>query len=168
MKMRSFVRLLIPRPRSAFLAIEERLENAATAVWNFPGGKVEKGESPLRAVQREVHEELGVYCSKKFLRLIVRRNAVFGGQMWHGYFFVYLGHVGLFRPWERNKAVSADWIEADDAKSVPSHVAVFSDIMAYALTRFQFVVDSSTGATCLLPNKHSLRSDPDTQSILPF
>jgi 8-oxo-dGTP diphosphatase len=47
--------------RPSRLLAARRTEPAALAGgWEFPGGKVDPGESPLQALHREVREELGV------------------------------------------------------------------------------------------------------------
>ena len=42
------------------LACRRNAEREAGGLWEFPGGKVEAGESPRDALVREIREELGV------------------------------------------------------------------------------------------------------------
>lgn len=45
---------------SEVLACRRRPEKAAGGKWEFPGGKLEPGETNEEALVREIHEELGV------------------------------------------------------------------------------------------------------------
>lgn len=43
-----------------FLISRRKADAHLANAWEFPGGKVERGESPPDALAREIHEELGV------------------------------------------------------------------------------------------------------------
>lgn len=44
----------------SFLLAQRPAGKIYAGYWEFPGGKIEPGESPLRALCRELHEELGI------------------------------------------------------------------------------------------------------------
>jgi mutator protein MutT len=43
------------------LIARRRQETGYVGFWEFPGGRLEKGETPEKAVEREIAEELGVH-----------------------------------------------------------------------------------------------------------
>lgn len=65
MKRIRVVAALIPHPLdSTRFLVQQRQPNASRAnLWEFPGGKVEAGESDAAALARECHEELDVQVS---------------------------------------------------------------------------------------------------------
>lgn len=62
MKKVRVVAALIPDPKDpARFLVQQRLPNKARPLlWEFPGGKVEEGESDTQALRRECQEELAV------------------------------------------------------------------------------------------------------------
>ena len=51
---------VIRRPDDRILLAERPAGKPWARYWEFPGGKIEPGESALRALTRELHEELGI------------------------------------------------------------------------------------------------------------
>jgi 8-oxo-dGTP diphosphatase len=47
-----------------------RLDRAHGGLWEFPGGKIEAGESPELAASREIREELGVELDQSALHAV--------------------------------------------------------------------------------------------------
>jgi 8-oxo-dGTP diphosphatase len=66
--------LLIAEDRRVLIT-QRRADQALPLQWEFPGGKVEPGESPTAALERELREELGV--------------AVVVGRIWDVLFHAY-------------------------------------------------------------------------------
>ncbi|TCV99162.1 8-oxo-dGTP diphosphatase MutT [Biostraticola tofi] len=54
--------------------------------WEFPGGKVEDGETPLQALTRELHEEAGIDVGQATLLSTGQHN--FGDRQMAFYFYL--------------------------------------------------------------------------------
>ena len=86
---------LITRADGHILICRRRKDQSHPGKWEFPGGKVEAGETPAAALVRELDEELGVaptsthevlryrfcYPDKAPLTLVFFRVSGFEGQM---------------------------------------------------------------------------------------
>lgn len=54
------VAAVLTRPDGSYLLAERPVGKAYAGYWEFPGGKIEPGESPIQAICREIREELGL------------------------------------------------------------------------------------------------------------
>jgi 8-oxo-dGTP diphosphatase len=62
--MRTVVAAIIERADRRLLIGQRRRDDTSPLKWEFPGGKVEEGETPEAALSRELREELGATLRK--------------------------------------------------------------------------------------------------------
>ena len=61
--------------------IQQRPQGTQMAgLWEFPGGKIDLGETPEIALQRELHEELGIGVEISDLKPIAFASEALGGR----------------------------------------------------------------------------------------
>lgn len=60
---RGIVAVGVMERNGLILACQRRKGDRHELKWEFPGGKVERGEDPAQALQRELREELGIEAS---------------------------------------------------------------------------------------------------------
>jgi 8-oxo-dGTP diphosphatase len=110
--------------RDGRVLVAQRSGGPFDGCWEFPGGKVEAGESDLSALVRELHEELGVAVRPQaFLGEVVLDGAVAGGAPGTSTLRVWWARLASGEPVAREHAAlrwvlaeelaALDWIPAD-------------------------------------------------------
>jgi len=105
------VAAVILRPDQSFLLAQRPLGKVYAGFWEFPGGKVESGEEPRAALERELREELGIRVERAYPWIQRRFNYPHASVRlnfyrvvdWHGEPH---GHENQALAWQRAEAVS--------------------------------------------------------------
>lgn len=111
------------------LLITERPEGKIWAgYWEFPGGKIEVGETPEIALRREIEEEIGVT-----LKAITPFHFVSETRAEEGYHVVVLCYlcrewVGDIRPQEKQKMAWVTPQQLDDYQLLPSNACIVKEL----------------------------------------
>ena len=104
---------LLVRDRKVLMC-ERRADKIYPLHWEFPGGKVEAGESLLQALQRELQEELKIHCNAArffFDDVMTYSN----GITYHVTFFVTSSFAGEPINTEFN---NIDWFDMNELKNI--------------------------------------------------
>lgn len=122
--MKSFVRVVIRRADGRFLVLRE----PGRPFWNFPGGKVERDESPVEAARRELLEETSLDTPMQLLEQI--RNGVFDvlGTPWEGTFFFAHEVDGEYVPERLESAVEWSWVTIAELRLLDSLPGLLVDV----------------------------------------
>ncbi|MDR2055357.1 MAG: (deoxy)nucleoside triphosphate pyrophosphohydrolase [Desulfovibrio sp.] len=118
-----------------FLASKRPRQMPLAGYWEFPGGKIEEGESPYMALCRELEEELGIFVQKaEFWRIFTHFYAGRGVEVRLHFF-----HVRAFlnepAPLEGQ---NLHWVNPAEAKNMdflPADTVVLDELRAGAIAQ---------------------------------
>lgn len=99
--------------------------------WEFPGGKIERGETPEQAVVREIHEELEVRIAVDSLVTVVDYDY----STFHLHMYCFLCHV-VDGQLELHEHKAARWLDGESIDSVdwlPADEGVIREIKAQGI-----------------------------------
>jgi ADP-ribose pyrophosphatase YjhB (NUDIX family) len=130
--MAEFARILFGSVQNdtRFLCLAQN--SSGKVLWNFPGGKVEPGETASDAAVREAREELGLSCNSEQLQLISRKRVRLDGKEWVGFFYLCICSAQKYEIREQNKITEVRYLTLEEMKNYPALHSVFSDVARLA------------------------------------
>ncbi|MCR5764127.1 MAG: NUDIX domain-containing protein [Treponema sp.] len=107
--------------------------------WEFPGGKVEQGESDEQAVVREFSEEFGV--SVTVGNLVASSEFQHNGQTvkLHAY-RIYVPHNGMETEYVLSEHTEYAWVDVQEIPNlyfVDSDLKIYNDVKEYVMREVQ-------------------------------
>ena len=78
-------------------------------LWEFPGGKIEEGETPIECIKRELKEELNI--NAEIGDLVTKYNYDYPNVSYLLYFFKIKSYVGEFKIIVHDKL---EWVSLND------------------------------------------------------
>ena len=110
--MNTFVRGIIPgREDNHTYYMQQEDYGEDGLIWNFPGGMVEPGEAPGKALERELYEETGIKVTT--YRLLGEYTGTFKGDPWKGMVYLVTGYEGDPK-WKETKTVDTRWFKESE------------------------------------------------------
>ena len=113
--MRSFVRIIVRNLQDKYLLLYE-VKKKRSPGWNFPGGKIEEGETPEVAAKRELYEEVDLKVNS--LKLLKTIEIEFSSGIRTGYFFEFDGDLSHLKIKEPDKCLKIDFFTTEEMKNL--------------------------------------------------
>lgn len=109
----------LTRPDGRWLMHRRPAHKHHGGLWEFPGGKVEPGETPLSALVRELEEELGVAMPGAALRPLAFAGEAPGGPASPIVILLYTAEAFEGEPRALEDGAAVQWFRPEEIAKLP-------------------------------------------------